>query len=517
MKGERIVIVGSGPCGLGAAWRLRELNVENFIVLEKFSFSGGLACTEIDDQGFLWDMGGHVIFSHYQYFDRLLDHVTKDWCKHHRVASIWMRGKFIPYPLQNNIHHLPKEELQICLDGLLEVERKRDSLGPPQHFGQWLERSFGPGLMEVFLTPYNRKVWGVEPREMNVEWMGERVAMVDLATVMKTIVSGEDQSSWGPNHFFRFPLHGGTGSVWSALCGHIGQEKFRFNTKVVSINTDQKLIYLEDGSTESYDYLISTMPLDRLCAAITGLGTEDLAAKASQFYHSSSHIIGLGFAGQPPPHLKDKCWMYFPEDTCPFYRATMFSKYSPYNVPKPGEQWSLMLEVTETGATPSQADALIDEVIEGAVRVKLLTSEDCTKIISRYHKRLEYGYPVPFLGRDELCGPIFEVLESKSIFSRGRFGSWKYEISNQDHVMMQGVEVVDRIVFGAEEVTFYHPDVVNSVRHQEVPRVPEVPHVPPTYHDCEQILRDVLVEKSKIKSSLEIENPMQFRSCFQLL
>lgn len=35
--------------------------------------AGGLACTDVTPEGFLFDMGGHVIFSHYQYFDDLLD------------------------------------------------------------------------------------------------------------------------------------------------------------------------------------------------------------------------------------------------------------------------------------------------------------------------------------------------------------------------------------------------------------------------------------------------------------
>ena len=35
--------------------------------------AGGLACTDVTSEGFLFDMGGHVIFSHYAYFDQLLD------------------------------------------------------------------------------------------------------------------------------------------------------------------------------------------------------------------------------------------------------------------------------------------------------------------------------------------------------------------------------------------------------------------------------------------------------------
>ena len=46
---------------------------------------------------------------------------------------------------------------------------------------------------------------------------------------------------------------------------------------------------------------------------------------------SSSHIIGIGVRGQCPHGLK--CWLYFPEDNCPFYRTTVFSHYAKKNCP----------------------------------------------------------------------------------------------------------------------------------------------------------------------------------------
>ena len=35
LDNNRIVIIGAGPCGQGAAWRLHELGFENYTVFEK--------------------------------------------------------------------------------------------------------------------------------------------------------------------------------------------------------------------------------------------------------------------------------------------------------------------------------------------------------------------------------------------------------------------------------------------------------------------------------------------------
>jgi hypothetical protein len=86
------------------------------------------------------------------------------------------------------------------------------------------------------------------------------------------------------------------------------------------------------------------------------------------------------------------------------------------------------------------------QVVQGFLNTQLISPSDV--IVSRYHRRLEHGYPTPFYGRDELCKPIFAALEERGIYSRGRFGAWKYEVSNQDHTMMQGVEAVDHVLFG---------------------------------------------------------------------
>ena len=59
-------------------------------------------------------MGGHVIFSHYQYFDDLIDTAVGTgadaWNTLERVSYVWLKNRWVAYPFQNNISALDKED-----------------------------------------------------------------------------------------------------------------------------------------------------------------------------------------------------------------------------------------------------------------------------------------------------------------------------------------------------------------------------------------------------------------------
>ena len=80
----------------------------------QFPEAGGLACTDLTEEGFLFDMGGHVIFSHYKYFDDLIDKAVgkgdEHWNTLERVSYVWIRDRWVAYPFQNNISALPQED-----------------------------------------------------------------------------------------------------------------------------------------------------------------------------------------------------------------------------------------------------------------------------------------------------------------------------------------------------------------------------------------------------------------------
>jgi protoporphyrinogen oxidase len=178
--------------------------------------------------------------------------------------------------------------------------------------------------------------------------------------------------------------------------------------------------------------------------------------------HSTTHIIGIGLEGKPKKELSTKCWMYFPEDNCPFYRVTLFSKYSPKNVPDIKKNWSLMMEVASSEFKPIDEKNILNEVIEGLYNTKLIKKTD--KIVSTWIHKEQYGYPTPTIERDEAIKLIQPELMKRNILSRGRFGMFKYEVSNQDHSLMQGVEAANFIALGIPETTAWYPNIVNGPR-----------------------------------------------------
>lgn len=405
----------------------------------------------VDGAGFTWDLGGHVVFSHYRYFDRLMTAALGDaWIDHAREAWVWIRDRWVAYPFQNNIWRLPDQELSRCLEGL-DAALKATEVTPPVTFADWLQRRFGDGMCEIFMYPYNTKVWAYPPSILGARWMGERVAPVDAARVLRNLVEQRDDVGWGPNARFRFPLRGGTGAIWESIARQLPSERVVFDKRVVRIESRARLVHFADGEVEPYDKLISTMPIDLLLRLLADC--PDLSLYADRFVHSSSHIVGCGMVGAPPAVLRTKCWMYFPEPDTPFYRVTVFSNYSPYNVPSPGEHWSLLAEISESPFKPVDQALVIDETIRGFRTVGLI--DDTTEIVTRFHRRLEHGYPTPWLEREDVLREVLPSLHARDILSRGRFGAWRYEVSNQDHSALQGVEAVDHLLAGSTEHTLH--------------------------------------------------------------
>nr|4U8L_A Chain A, UDP-galactopyranose mutase [Aspergillus fumigatus]4U8L_B Chain B, UDP-galactopyranose mutase [Aspergillus fumigatus]4U8L_C Chain C, UDP-galactopyranose mutase [Aspergillus fumigatus]4U8L_D Chain D, UDP-galactopyranose mutase [Aspergillus fumigatus]4U8O_A Chain A, UDP-galactopyranose mutase [Aspergillus fumigatus]4U8O_B Chain B, UDP-galactopyranose mutase [Aspergillus fumigatus]4U8O_C Chain C, UDP-galactopyranose mutase [Aspergillus fumigatus]4U8O_D Chain D, UDP-galactopyranose mu len=485
-----VLVIGAGPTGLGAAKRLNQIDGPSWMIVDSNETPGGLASTDVTPEGFLYDVGGHVIFSHYKYFDDCLDEALPkedDWYTHQRISYVRCQGQWVPYPFQNNISMLPKEEQVKCIDGMIDAALEaRVANTKPKTFDEWIVRMMGTGIADLFMRPYNFKVWAVPTTKMQCAWLGERVAAPNLKAVTTNVILGKTAGNWGPAATFRFPARGGTGGIWIAVANTLPKEKTRFGEKgkVTKVNANNKTVTLQDGTTIGYKKLVSTMAVDFLAEA---MNDQELVGLTKQLFYSSTHVIGVGVRGSRPERIGDKCWLYFPEDNCPFYRATIFSNYSPYNQPeasaalptmqladgsrpqsteaKEGPYWSIMLEVSESSMKPVNQETILADCIQGLVNTEMLKPTD--EIVSTYHRRFDHGYPTPTLEREGTLTQILPKLQDKDIWSRGRFGSWRYEVGNQDHSFMLGVEAVDNIVNGAVELTLNYPDFVNGRQNTE--------------------------------------------------
>ena len=161
-------------------------------------------------------------------------------------------------------------------------------------------------------------------------------------------------------------------------------------------------------------------------------------------------VVGVGYER---PLEDDKCWMYFPNGGVPFYRVTNFAKYAAANVPS-ADIGRFSSYLTETAFAPGDgiSSGLEERVLAGLVSGGVV--DDDQSVASIHAVNVDYAYPVPTLARDRALATIHPWLMERQIYSRGRFGAWRYEMGNMDHAVKMGVELAELLALGQPEVTW---------------------------------------------------------------
>ena len=129
---------------------------------------------------------------------------------------------------------------------------------------------------------------------------------------------------------------------------------------------------------------------------------------------------------------------------------------SPDVVPDATSQYSILAEISHSVHKPVSRATVVDDTIQGLINTRMISEEDRGSIVDAFLIERDYTYPTPSLERDEVLSVVQPWLEQQDIYSRGRFGAWRYEVGNMDHSVAQGVEWVNRTLLGdrANELTW---------------------------------------------------------------
>ncbi|GMT11625.1 hypothetical protein PFISCL1PPCAC_2922, partial [Pristionchus fissidentatus] len=464
---RRVVIVGSGPTAIGAALRLQELIDEGKInaevtILEAANRVGGLASSVTTPRGFTFDLGVHVTGqSKYHDFLKTIDEAVGDWnyiprcvqaSMHHVFPSRDTRDCYVPYPVQDSISHFPGPIREQCEQELEELASKvsphsfllkliipQDPIPSCANFGEFALSTFGETLTKLFIRPYNEKIWTVPLESMAACWVEGRVPR----PAKRKDNNENEEGRKAPAVVFRYPSRlRGVGEMWKRVVRKLPDDWIRLEACVERIDTEDKRVTLANGFSLPYDIIISTIPIDKL-GRICGLAP-DLPLK-----HSKVVLVGIGLARPQPIHTEPLSWAYYPQPETIFYRVTFISNFNEHLTPNVALYWSVLCEIGFDSEREVDETTIAERTIQDLIREGVINSD--SSIIDRWVHVLPYGYPIPTVNRNETLAKTQQLMEAHEIYSRGRFGSWLYEVANQDHSYTMGREVVGRIFMGESE------------------------------------------------------------------
>ena len=438
----KVVILGSGLTGLSAAYHFEQQGFFDFKIFEKNSSTGGLLRSFYQD-GFTFDFTGHLLHISNPEFYQFIDNVAgiNNFFVQERNSFIYTHNKFIPYPFQSNLYDLPKEVIFDCINGY--VNRKKN-IKNPKTFYEWVLKYFGSGIGKHFFFPYNSKLLAYNLKKITPSWTGRFVPKINFETILKSALNKNNNNNVGYNSSFYYPKKDGIQFLINNLEKKIKSKIYK-NHKAINIDLKNKTIYFENGHTEKFDKLISTMPLDILLNSLNEKSNTKLKDASSKLLCNSVINFNLGFNTN---NIKDKHWIYYPEKKHPFYRIGFWQNICKNSAPINssaiyGETSYLAKNKTseKTFNVKKQIEQITKNSINKAIEALELTNKNITikKIL-----HIPRAYVIYDLWREKHLKSLHKRLNSISIFSIGRYGEWKY--SSMQEAFLDGKNITKTII-----------------------------------------------------------------------
>jgi protoporphyrinogen oxidase len=417
MNSARVLIIGAGPAGIGAALTLGN----ECTVLERAEALGGLA-DSIVLEGAVFDLGGHSFHTpHAEVRDLVFG--ALDMYEQQRDARCLAFGQLIPYPFQKNYRLLT--DTRIVAECAAGLETADDGHGADD-FEAFIVRRFGRGIAEHFMLPYNRKLWGRDLKRLAADWTQERVAAPE-GTQQQFERSGGARTPLQGDTRVAYPAKGGFGEIFKALARRISD--LRCNQRVVRIDTRGKVLHTSGGETFPWRTVISTLPIPILLSLIDDVPVP-LTTKAAQLDYLSLKL-GMVVVDHPVDTEIQRIYSAEPHIAAHKIVINHNSSESLRRLPRHG----IMTEIAVGPDKPLLRSDIQEWMIASLELVGLV--KDRGAIRCAEVRDVEYAYPVPTHDRDAIVGELAAWLEEAGIHSVGRFGQWAY--INSDEALHRGM------------------------------------------------------------------------------
>lgn len=423
---DNIVILGAGLAGLSTAYHLRR----GYTLFEKESEPGGMARSVYKD-GYIFDYDGHLLYFKNEYtFSLIRKLLDGNLAPHKRSSWIYSKGSFTRYPFQANFYGLPKNVVRDCLVGLIKAGMSNISLNG--NFEDWIRKTFGSGIAEHFMLPYNRKFWTVEPQELGCDWLD---GFIPVPTLEDTVTGAISNSTklYGYNSRFWYPVKGGISEVVEGFLR--GIKNIHTDKKAVTIDQYRREIVFEDGTIKRFRHLVTTIPLPELSRLLVNVPPQVKEA-FSALRWTSIFVVNLGIARED---LTDRHWVYYPEDSVVFYRTGFPANFS-MDV-APAKKTSIYAEVSYSDNKRIDRERIVRAAIDDLKMLDIIRDEK--EIETCLPIDIKYGYALYDKNRKMAVQDIKDYLKRFGIYSVGRYGSWRY--MSMEDVILEGKEIAEQV------------------------------------------------------------------------
>lgn len=445
---HRVIIVGGGPAGLAAAYRLRDAGCRVDVV-EQAPVFGGLARTlswpSRACPGLTWkaDIGVHRLHSATapEVLDDLRALLGDDLLERPRRGLIFLEGRQLRYPLSLGglVRGMSPATAFRCAADAFRASLRKDGR-EPRSYDEAVARRFGTTLNRIFYAPYAEKVWGRPPEELSAIQATKRITTRGFGSLLLKAMGGRTPK------FYYYPRRGYgqmAEALETALRSH-GTCRLRPGTRVAFVeaagNRTRRIgLVGPDGGTEEldFDYLLWTGSFESLAAAVRGAPAP---APQTSLEWRAGHILHVCL---DTPSVGEADAYYFPTTDVPFNRVSDQKKFSPDMVPP--DKTVLCLDFTDREGTRRSAEELFAAArphleSHGLLRATVLDIHAVSA--SFVYPIYRIGYEKDVRAQREWAGHFDNLL------LLGRQGLFLH--NNIHHSLFMGYRAADHVVAGGD-------------------------------------------------------------------